>query len=1032
MTTGSDLEAQPGRDNVGSDMIAIVGMACRYPDADDPTQLWQMVLDQRQAFRELPPERLDLPDYFDPDRAAPDKTYGSMAALIEGWTFDRAAFRIPGASYRATDPAHWLALETASRTLDDAGYPGGQGLNRDRVAVVIGNSLTGDVTRAATLRLRWPYVRRTLAAAATDAGLSEQQRATLIARAQARYLEAFPPVGDETLAGSLSNTIAGRVCNHFDFRGGGYTVDGACSSALLAVITACRSLRDGSADLVLAGGVDLSIDPFELVGFAKTGALAATRMRVYDERSSGFIPGEGCGVIALMRAKDAHAAGARVYAEITGWGLSSDGNGGITRPDRQGQLLALRRAYALAGVDPAAVGLLEGHGTGTQVGDETELSALAELRREASQPAAIGSIKANIGHTKAASGLAGLIKAALSVASGVLPPTTGCERPHPVLRSPGSPLRVLSRPEPWPAGPRVAGVSSFGFGGINAHVTLAQPPATVARVVAAQRCEHHRPTPRTDVIALAGDDLDELRAVLNRLAEVGHRLSEAELHDVACQFARRKPDGKHRIALVADTPRTLAERAALAAARLAEPRPGMLTTADGVFIGTAVAGRVTLLLPGQGAPVRADLGALGHELAGSPDHMRLDTGLGAAAGTAVAQPVIYRGTVAALRWLDRLGVTARAAVGHSLGEIAGLVWAGCLSAVDGDRLVRRRGRVMAALGCRGTTMASVAADAATAWALCAGTQLVVAAYNGPRSQVLAGSTADIQEAVHRATRQGISTVVLPVSHGFHSPAMIDCRAEFNACLREVPFQPPSGRLISTVSGRPLAPGDDIVDLLSDQLTAPVRFWDAIGELIPQTDLFCEVGPGHTLSALISAGCETPVVAIDAGAEDDRALAETTAALFAAGAVQDLDGAFADRPARPVDIWRDRVFLTNPCSSAPAIPPADSPAQQEKQVAEPSADDVSAVVLGLLAEASELDAALIDLDARLLGDLHLTSLRVTQLVVTAATTTGRTRPVAPLLLADATVAELIAAVTALPAADISTDSTPIEGLASWIG
>ncbi|RAS60621.1 enediyne polyketide synthase [Lentzea atacamensis] len=1019
-----------------ADPIAIVGMACRYPDADDPQQLWQMVLDQRQAFRRIPRERLDLADYYDADRTATDRIYSSMAALIEGWEFDRAAFRIPGPSYRMTDPAHWLALETAGRALADAGWPGAEGLARDKVAVVFGNSLTGEVTRATTMRLRWPYVRHVLTAALAEADISAEQAGLLLGRAEAHYLAPFPAVGDETLAGALSNTIAGRICNHFDLHGGGYTVDGACSSALLAVVTACRSLRDGSADVVLAGGVDLSIDPFELVGFAKTGALTAGPMRVYDERSDGFIPGEGCGVVVLMRAADARAAGVRVYAEITGWGLSSDGNGGITRPEKQGQLLALRRAYDMAGVDPAEVRLIEGHGTGTAVGDETELSALAELRRGARDQAAVGSIKANIGHTKAASGVAGLIKATLSIASGVLPPTTGCERPHHVLTSAGSPFRALTEAQPWPAGPRLAGVSSFGFGGINAHVALRDPVVSPPRTVSTPIRSRPRPTPRTDVFVLAGSDAAELRATLERVAELAPRLSEAELHDLACQWGRDVAPGEHRVALVASTPGQLAERAVAAAQRVGSVPRGRLTAEDGVFLGTAVAGRVTVLLPGQGAPVRAELGALGRDLALTGGELRLDEELAGTRGTAIAQPSIFRASVAALRWLDRLGVRAGAVIGHSLGEVAALVWAGCLSIGDADRLVRERARVMEVFGPRDTGMAAVVADVPTAHGLCEGTGLVVACYNGPRSQVLAGARAAIDEVAARAARLGAQTVVLPVTHGFHSPAMAGAAAEFKPFLQSVDFRAPAARLVSTVLGRTLSAQDDIGELLGQQFTAPVRFWQAMDEALPDTDLFCEAGPGRTLSALVAGGCSVPVVGVDAGSPDDRPLADTVAALFAAGALHDLSPVFTDRPARPIDIWRDRRFLANPCSSVSSVRPIEVlPATviTSAEVAAPAEEsrDPRTVVLELLAEASELDVASLDPRARLLGDLHMTSLAVTQLVLAAVDAAGRERPVAPLAMADASIAELIETIESLPAAEAGGENEPVAGVASWI-
>jgi len=456
--------------------IAIVGMACRYPDARSTSELWENVLAQRRAFRRMPDERLRLADYLSADREAPDCFYSANAALIEGYEFDRPRFRVSGSTYRSADLAHWLALDVADQTFVDAGFTQAEGLPRETTGVFLGNTLTGEFSRANTLRLRWPYVRRTLEANLVSEDWSIERRRDFLRKVEATYKEPFPPIGEDSLAGGLSNTIAGRICNYFDLKGGGYTVDGACASSLLAVANACAALTAGDLDVALAGGVDLSLDPFELVGFAKAGALAADEMRVYDARSNGFWPGEGCGFVLLMRLEDALTQRLRVYAVIRGWGISSDGNGGITRPEIDGQLLALRRAYARAGFGIETVAYFEGHGTGTSVGDSVELKALSRARREASgqtQPAAIGTLKANIGHTKAAAGIAGLIKTALALKSRIIPPTTGCEWPHAEFSGHSPALRTLKTAEPWPKNEAVrAGVSSMGFGGINAHVVL--------------------------------------------------------------------------------------------------------------------------------------------------------------------------------------------------------------------------------------------------------------------------------------------------------------------------------------------------------------------------------------------------------------------------------------------------------------------------------------------------------------------------------------------------------------------------------
>jgi len=326
--------------------LAIVGMACRYADACSPIELWENVLAQRRAFRRIPPQRLRLADYFSIDRDSVDSFYTANVGVISDYKFDRLRFRVPANTFQSTDYVHWLALDIAAQALADAGFPDAAGLPRETTGVFLGNTLTGEFSRANSLRLRWPYVRRVIAASLADTGLTDDEVKVFLEKTEKIYKEPFPAFGEESLVGGLSNTIAGRICNQFDFHGGGYSLDGACASSLLAVANACSALAGGDLDVALVGGADLSLDPFELVGFAKAGALAAEEMRVYDVNSNGFWPGEGCGFVVLMRHQDALDRNMRIYCHIKGWGISSDGSGGITRPEINGQLLALERAFA--------------------------------------------------------------------------------------------------------------------------------------------------------------------------------------------------------------------------------------------------------------------------------------------------------------------------------------------------------------------------------------------------------------------------------------------------------------------------------------------------------------------------------------------------------------------------------------------------------------------------------------------------------------------------------------------------------------
>jgi acyl transferase domain-containing protein len=340
--------------------IAIVGLACCYPGAQNPTQFWENILARRRQFRRLPDCRLPLADYHDPDAAAPDKTYASKAAVIDGFEFDWASRRIPFSTFRSCDIAHWLALETALGAIADAGYRR-ETIPNNRTGVIVGNTLTGEQTRANTLRLRWPFVDRALRHAAAGAGLSDERLEQLAIALESHFKSVFPPVTEDTLAGGLSNTIAGRICNYLNLYGGGYTIDGACASSLLAVATAASRLRAGDLDLAIAGGVDISLDPFELIGFAKAGALTHGEMTVYDRGGSGFLPGEGCGFVVLKRLADAKRDNNYIYAKIHGWGISSDGGGSaITAPSAKGQARAIQDAYAMAPYSMSALDFIEG------------------------------------------------------------------------------------------------------------------------------------------------------------------------------------------------------------------------------------------------------------------------------------------------------------------------------------------------------------------------------------------------------------------------------------------------------------------------------------------------------------------------------------------------------------------------------------------------------------------------------------------------------------------------------------------------
>ncbi|GAA0379032.1 polyketide synthase [Acrocarpospora corrugata] len=1016
--------------------IAIVGMACRYPDASSPRELWENVLAGRRAFRRLPDQRMRQADYWDADPAAPDRFYARNAAVIEGYEFDRVAYKIAGSTYRSTDLTHWLALDTAAKALADAGFPGAEGLPKERTGVIVGNTLTGEFSRANVMRLRWPYVRRTAAATLKEHGWEDEKVAAFLRDYETVYKAPFPGIDEDSLAGGLANTIAGRICNHFDLKGGGYTVDGACSSSLLSVATACRSLVDQDVDVAIAGGVDLSIDPFEVIGFAKTGALARGEMRLYDKGSNGFWPGEGCGIIVLMRAEDAERAGRRIYATIAGWGISSDGKGGITRPEVAGYQLALRRAYERAGFGIETVPMFEGHGTGTQVGDKTELTALSLARRSAdpdAAPAAISSIKGMIGHTKGAAGVAGLIKAAMAVHQQVLPPTVGCVDPHPVLTEEPVALRVLRKAEAWPSGEPVrAGVTAMGFGGINTHLVL-------ERSGARKRLPFD---PRTRALAASAQDAElllmdagspaELRERVAELAAFVPVLSYAQLGDLAATLQRDLRDLPYRAAVIVTSPED-------AEARLRRVLDALDAGESSLFDGKGFLGHVTgvgrvgYLFPGQGSGRGVSGGALRRRFA-EVDQVYAKAALPAGAdvvATAVAQPRIVTGSMAGLRALATLGMEAAVAVGHSLGEISALHWAGAMDEETLLEVAALRGRTMTEHSSSGT-MAGLATTADAALDLIGADPVVIAGYNGPEQTVIAGTAEAVEAVGRKAAAAGVQFTPLRVSHAFHSPLVAPAAAEFAGRLDRGAFGQIGARIVSTVTGDALAADTDIPALLRLQITEPVQFAQAVELAAKDIDLFVEVGPGRVLSGLATGVTGVAAVSMDTDDESLTGLLRVVAAAYVTGVPITTEALFHGRLVRPLEVGQEFSFFASPCESVPDVDIAAAPvlAVETAAVSAEAGESIVDLLRRLAAERAELPMEMVAPGSHLLDDLHLSSITVGQIVNQAAQALGVPPAAAPMNFATSTVSELADALGTLAESGAPAAPREIAGSAAW--
>ena len=452
--------------------IAVVGVGALFPGSLDVTGFWQNILAKVDLIKEIPEGHWRLSDYYDADPKAPDKTYARRGAFLPDVAFDAMGFGIPPSILPATDTSQLLALIVAKAVLDDVSGHQTDTLDTSRISVILGVTGAQELLSSLVSRLQRPVWERSL----TSMGMSPAD----VKEACDRIANHYVPWQESSFPGLLGNVVAGRIANRLNLGGTNCITDAACASALAAVHLAINELRLGQSDMVVTGGVDTLNDIFMHMCFSKTPALSPTGdCRPFDESGDGTLLGEGLGMVALKRLADAERDGDKVYAVIRGIGTSSDGRSkSVYAPVPEGQARALRKAYEVAGYGPETVDLVEAHGTATKAGDAAEIKGLKmvfeESGRKDRQWCALGSIKSQIGHTKAAAGAAGLIKIVLALHHKILPPTIKITKPTKQADFPNSPFYVNSEARPWVHAalhPRRASVSSFGFGGSNFHMT---------------------------------------------------------------------------------------------------------------------------------------------------------------------------------------------------------------------------------------------------------------------------------------------------------------------------------------------------------------------------------------------------------------------------------------------------------------------------------------------------------------------------------------------------------------------------------
>ncbi len=736
--------------------IAIVGAGAILPDAPNVPAFWENVKSGRYSITEVAPDRWDPAFYYDPDPAAPDKTYSKIGGWVREFPWDPMKWRmpLPPRVTDAMDHAQKWAIAATREALEDYGYPK-RPLDPDRVAVILGNAMAGEKHYLTALRVQFPEYAHELAEIASFAALPQAVRNDIMNQLHERIGKHLPEITEDSMPGELANCIAGRIANIYNFHGPNFICDAACASAMAAIHAAAEGLIANDFDAVITGGIDRNMGIQTFVKFCKIGALSATGTRPYAEHADGFVMGEGSAIFLLKRLADAERDGDKIYAVLRGIGASSDGKGkGITAPNPVGQKFCLDRAWQNAGLSPATATMIEGHGTSTKVGDLVEARCMTDLLSGQNLPlhsVALGSVKSNIGHLKGAAGAAGLLKTALALRDKVLPPSVHCEHPSPDIDFAHSPLYVNTELKPWnvPSDtPRRAGVSAFGFGGTNFHLVLEEHiphrltgngKRSVAVGTFPQTASHEVVMNTKEVSSVSVSDAspsackpplrgalliggtseaalaERLRAVVND-AQAGRALAPTAPNEADLRAPQR-------LAIdYADTAE-LADKSAKALKAFAANQPAVWKAlrAQGIFRGHGVAPKVAFLYTGQGSqyvnmlrplyasePIVAETFAEADRvmtpLLGKPltDFVFVDESDPVAVAkadedlrqTAITQPAVLAIDLGLTRLLAAYGVEPDMTMGHSLGEYGALVASGALPFEDALIAVSARGRGM--------------------------------------------------------------------------------------------------------------------------------------------------------------------------------------------------------------------------------------------------------------------------------------------------------------------------------------------------
>jgi acyl transferase domain-containing protein len=904
--------------------LAIVGIGCLFPKANDATSYWTNIRDGVDAIGDIPETHWNPDDYFDADKNAPDMTYARRGGFIDAVDFDPLLYGFSPNNIEATDSTQLLGMVVARQALLDAGYASGKDsddgrqFDRDRCSVILGVTGTLELVIPLGARLGHPIWRKAL----SDAGVDKETAEDIVQRISDGYV----PWQENSFPGLLGNVAAGRIANRFDLGGTNCVVDAACASSLSALHMAAMELYAGRSDMAITGGFDTFNDIFMYMCFSKTPALSPTgNSKPFDLNGDGTILGEGLGAVILKRLDDAKRDGDKIYAVVKGIGSSSDGRGNaIYAPSASGQTKALRDAYDQANVSPRSIELLEAHGTGTKVGDAVEAEALSGVYREAQAEGswcAIGSVKSMIGHTKAAAGVAGLIKIAMALRHKVLPPTIKVEQPLEILKPGHAPVYVNATKRPWITSgehPRRAALSAFGFGGSNFHCVLEEAEAEKTEI---------EWDGQVLLFALSADASDELHTKLNK---IDYQQDWMALRaDAARSLQSFDINQPCRLSLVV-AEHTNVEKLFSTAANMLTSQADKTSwsSPEGAWFSSGKpSGKLAMLFPGQGSQytnMLVDLACqfpqmqsvltnaqrvfseqhagqgltdLVYPIAAFSEEARGENENQLRA-TEHAQPAIGATSAGALKVLQHFGVQAVATAGHSFGELTALFGAGVISQEDLHRLANKRGELMQAKAGDHGAMLAISASAAVVHEFLEvePLDLIIANNNAPTQVVLSGASAHIDLALTRLKERGVRAIKLPVSAAFHSIYVSAAEKPFSEFMQDVEFEQSEIVVYANSTSEPYpAEAAQRKAMLAGQLAKPVEFVAQIENMYAAgIHTFVEVGPGKTLSALVKSILgekEHQAIALDASRGKRRGeydLASLLAQLCVSGHKVDLE------------------------------------------------------------------------------------------------------------------------------------------------